>query len=646
MKIYSKKFLFSMSLLVIAWFGLLYILERIWLNSYFGKYIYTLHIIIGALSVGFTIVIISWYFPHFRFPLNLQNKILEDTSQSKRTDIEILKHHAQWLIVMRWFVIAVIASVAYIAIYYFNLLAKTLFIPLILVTCLLVISNIFFQYLSRFDISIKKFIIIQVVIDLIILSFLLHFSGGIENPFIFLYLFHVVITGILLDKKSCYFIVILASLFYVFLTMGEMTGVLEHYSLSTFPHEIDISHETEQIIHAAKMPLFVFSSIFGLWFTLFFTAYFVTEISGQYTQMRNMVFSEVNRRTMEHEKLIGVIKAAQVGLAVLDNNNKFDWVGPFIQSWESSLEQFLKSAILKLLEEIDDDPNQSLSIEKQFTNPDGTNRIFQISIFSLSPDRGKFQSIAALVQDVSKQKDVMAQLIQASKMAAIGELAGYIVHEVNNPVSIISSKSRLLLNDFTSTMHEKVESDLKNIVHLSDRITHITQGLLRFSRPSLESKSVIDVNEAIRRPLDLTNHSLKVSKIEVQTELSTLPLLIHGNLNEMEQVFFNLITNAKAAMSQGGNLNIISKLENTGHGANVVITFCDTGHGIKPSIKDKIFEPFFTTKDIGEGTGLGLSVCKEIIGHSGGSIEVESEIGKGSTFTIHLPYYLKGNKHK
>ena len=301
----SKKFVLVTVILLIIWFGGYELVERLLLNENFKNFIPTFHIIRGVLSVAFIVVLILWYFFCFQLPLYPQEKPSKGILKQISTDKDLFKYHALWFIKARWFVAIIIGIIILTGCYLFGFIEKRLFPSLIISTFLLVLFNILFYYLSKLNISFKSLTIIQLIIDLIILTVLIHYSGGIENPLTFLYSFHVVISGILLNKKECYFITAFASLLFITMALGEMTGIFEHNPITVF------SFESQNMIHPADQPFFVFSRIFTKSLTFFLTAYFITEIVIQLKQARSAAFTATGQVIAENEKLITVIKAKE-----------------------------------------------------------------------------------------------------------------------------------------------------------------------------------------------------------------------------------------------------------------------------------------------------------------------------------------------
>jgi signal transduction histidine kinase len=228
-----------------------------------------------------------------------------------------------------------------------------------------------------------------------------------------------------------------------------------------------------------------------------------------------------------------------------------------------------------------------------------------------------------------------AQLVQSAKLAAIGELAASVAHEINNPLTVVGGLSQLMQQTVPAESREAQR--LATIVSETQRAGRIVRDLLDFSRRREPRREPIAVNEVIERALDLLEVRLK-RRIEVQRVFDKgLPTTV-GDRDQLTQVFVNLVGNASDAMPQGGMLVVQTALQEAeGGGAAIVASVTDSGSGIRPEVLDHIFEPFFTTKPEGQGTGLGLSVTLGIVHAHGGTIDVESKLGQGTTFRVVLP---------
>ncbi|MFH1768000.1 MAG: ATP-binding protein [Candidatus Omnitrophota bacterium] len=256
------------------------------------------------------------------------------------------------------------------------------------------------------------------------------------------------------------------------------------------------------------------------------------------------------------------------------------------------------------------------------------------------------QSLERMVEERTKQlENTQYQLIQSAKMAAVGQLGAGVAHELNNPLGGVLGYSQFILDklkkpDFSIDDFKACQRYIEYIEKESRRCKEIVSNLLKFSRrPIAPHPELLDICNVIEETLAFTNYQLKTKDINVIKDFSeTANVLVVSN--QFQQVFTNIILNAQQAMSNGGELRIkVYNLvdENTGEPKEVKVEFSDIGCGISEENLSKIFEPFFTTKGKEKGTGLGLSVIYEIIQEHKGSIDVTSEVGKGSNFIITLP---------
>jgi two-component system NtrC family sensor kinase len=219
----------------------------------------------------------------------------------------------------------------------------------------------------------------------------------------------------------------------------------------------------------------------------------------------------------------------------------------------------------------------------------------------------------------------------AEKLAAVGRLAAGVAHEINNPLTGVLTFAHLLKDK--ENMDEQDRQDLDLIVHETTRASQIVHGLLDFARERAAVKEPLDVNAVIHRTIQLLGNQQAFQHVTVDKDLAEDLPQVDGDLNQLQQVLVNLCLNACEAMPNGGTLT----LKTSAQDGTVLVKVADTGCGIKKEHLDRIFEPFFTTKSVGKGTGLGLSVSYGIIQEHGGTMEVESEEGKGTTFHIALP---------
>lgn len=244
-----------------------------------------------------------------------------------------------------------------------------------------------------------------------------------------------------------------------------------------------------------------------------------------------------------------------------------------------------------------------------------------------------------------KLEEVQKQVIQSEKMAAVGQLAAGVAHELNNPLGGILGYAQFALEKLSSgQLQEKdftaFQRYLSDIELQARRCKMIVKNLLKFSRSSDKMEfDLVDVNSALEETFVFTSHQLGMKDIHLDVSLQpNLPKVL-GNVNLLQQVFTNILINSMQSMPEGGDLKVTTSFNPPvgEFGGAVEVGFTDGGVGIPEENRNKIFEPFFTTKKVGEGTGLGLSVSYGIIRDHGGDIKLDSAVGAGSTFTVVLP---------
>lgn len=237
-----------------------------------------------------------------------------------------------------------------------------------------------------------------------------------------------------------------------------------------------------------------------------------------------------------------------------------------------------------------------------------------------------------IAKDITERKKLEYQIFQAEKLAAIGQLAAGMGHEINNPLFVISGRIEMLFEQ--KKLDRKLRADLEIINLQTERIRKLVDRMLKFSRstpPRLEEADINDIIESVL-PL-LAYHKLHSSRIDIEKILIKKLPRIRGDVNQLQEVFLNLFINAYQAMPNGGRL--IVRTDNF-QNLYAQIRITDTGCGIAPQNLKNIFMPFFSTKK--DGTGLGLSICYNIIKNHNGSIDIESQVDRGTTFIIKLPF--------
>jgi PAS domain S-box-containing protein len=266
-------------------------------------------------------------------------------------------------------------------------------------------------------------------------------------------------------------------------------------------------------------------------------------------------------------------------------------------------------------------------------------RHFDISATTIEDPSGSNRALLFL-RDVTEKRTQELQLMQAEKMSSIGVLAAGVAHEINNPLNSVAGYAEALLRRFRDSPDLAVDPRLEDfqgylnvIIREAYRCKGVIDGLLSFSRKSDGTISSVDVNELMQEVLELLRHKSRYDKVTIDFDGCADPPVVKGDAAALRQVFLNLVLNAIQAIDGPGLVAITTAVK----GDEVVVRVRDTGSGIAPETLDQIWNPFFTTKSVGQGLGLGLAVSYNIVKKHSGEVQVETEIGKGTLFSVRLP---------
>jgi PAS domain S-box-containing protein len=276
---------------------------------------------------------------------------------------------------------------------------------------------------------------------------------------------------------------------------------------------------------------------------------------------------------------------------------------------------------------------------------DGRIAWLSVNAKSIHDERGRIKYYEGMIQDITEKKKLEEQLRHSQKMEAIGALAGGVAHDFNNILTVIMGYAHLMLLNIKP--EDTMRQYLSHIIGASEKASGLTNSLLAYSRKQMIRLNPVNLNELVKNVEKILSRILG-EDIELKTFLAEDELIIMADSGQIEQVLFNLATNARDAMPDGGLLIIETEqlyldeeyARTHGYGkagAYALLTFSDFGVGMDKNTMEKIFEPFFTTKEPLKGTGLGLSMAYGIVKQHGGYINVYSEPGKGTTFKIYLP---------
>ncbi len=356
------------------------------------------------------------------------------------------------------------------------------------------------------------------------------------------------------------------------------------------------------------------------------------------------LYSRESVRALEMQRLKdyseNIIESLTVGVAVIDQTGA-------VIGWNRVLEgQFgLKKAEVlgrRLFDILgprnfgaifpsDTQQDFSLLSEIGLDIPGGAMRIFDIARTPLLDNAMNPYGTVIVFEDITEKISLQQQLLTSEKLASIGLLSAGVAHEINTPLTGISSYVQMLQKKLTDSHYAQI---LGKIEAQTDRVGRIIKNLLNFARnPSDSAFHRVDLKVSLEEIISLIDYKLKTMNIDLELSLATLPP-VQAQGERLQQVFINLILNALDAMPAGGKLRI----ELARADGEAAVTVSDSGTGIKAEHLPRVFDPFFTTKGVGKGTGLGLSISYAIVKEHEGRIQIRSESGKGSTFTVFIPF--------
>jgi two-component system, NtrC family, sensor kinase len=255
-----------------------------------------------------------------------------------------------------------------------------------------------------------------------------------------------------------------------------------------------------------------------------------------------------------------------------------------------------------------------------------------------------------LVATLDQLKSMQAQLVQAEKLSAMGQLVAGVAHELNNPLTSVIGYAQLVEEELRAGPSlrpaDEVAQDLRRIAEESERAARIVRNLLAFARRQGAARAPQEIVDVCERVLSLREYAFRMSGVELHTDFPFSVPKVLADVGQLQQVLLNLVLNAEQAMRSSSERRIAITVRHNAASNVVELTVSDSGHGIDAANLSRIFDPFFTTRDVGEGTGLGLSICYGIVRDHGGQITVQSRVRQGTTFKVVLPACLPELQHE
>ena len=533
-----------------------------------------------------------------------------------------------WLILLRWIAITGLFITTYVFSSVFSVVEQVA--PLYVIGIIIGLTNVVFYFnidalRAKTFVSVQMHAGIQIMADHFFLVCLIYFAGGIENPFIFYFLFHAIIGGIFLEKKYSYMQAMFATSLFALLLILEYYSVVPHQPLKTF----SAFKYSDEIWHSEVYVLCVF---FALASTIFISVYFVTSLMDRLRKSRGDVLFEI-RSTLEN---------MAEGVIFIDPSDKVTLCNTEIEkTWKVKSEEILNKSVkddqIPYIGDVASNITERFrkGIETSQHQEMKTENGFLYNTYSAVFDpSGKYWGTVLTSHDITARKKLEQQLLHSERLATIGEMSAKVAHEIRNPLSSISLNTELLYDEINKGNGEEksdAENLIQSILNEVDTLTEMSDEYLRFARfPRLDTKPVSVNSVLIELSKFFNKERLQRGIALKENYASDLPLILL-DINQIKQAFLNILKNSFEAMPDGGKISISTRLKDD----NIVVSITDTGSGISKEDVQRVFDPFYSAKVNGTGLGLALTM-KTVEGHRG-EIICKSTIDKGTTMVISFP---------
>jgi two-component system sensor histidine kinase PilS (NtrC family) len=514
---------------------------------------------------------------------------------------------------------------------------------LYLIIGLIYTLNLFYAFFLKKAKLLRGLAYVQIGVDLLLISALINFTGGVGSVFSLFYYFSIIAASIILYRRGGIMIASVSSFLYAFIALMESYRIIDPVGLL-----ID-----NELTRGASLLFNVVMNITAFYLVALLSS-FLSEQVRQSNQALKIKEHDYHKLEVLYRNIIESIGS---GLLTVDKRNKisfFNRAAEVITGYKLSRVYGVRlHDIFPKLQEAEGNfehrencEGTRSRFEIPFNRPDGTLIHLGFSRSILKDNDGSVQGTVYAFQDVTRLKQMEEHVKLVDRLAAIGRLATGMAHEIRNPLASMSGSIQMLEETLQLDPTNKRLMDI--VLKETNRLDQLLSDFVLFTHPDDRKKEQVDLNGVIDDTLQLLSFNPLKNGIEVEKNLQRSPI-VEADSQQLKQVFWNLFINALQAMETGGKLMVSTSVRqyHTVHESHrehldtnagrewVEIVIVDTGKGIPKSYIDKIFDPFFTTKD--KGIGLGLAIVYSIIESYRGIIEVTSEDKKGARFTIYLP---------
>ncbi len=609
-------------------------LERTLLVDASPELLHALHILRGTVTSFLLAGLVAWSILRKR-PAAAPSAMGGLRAILSRTQAEELRVQAAWIIRLRWLAILGVLATTFLCHFTLGVISADSTLALALIAGGMTVANARFATMSPQQLSGLRIAFTQVFLDLVALTLMLHFAGGLRNPFFVFYLFHIVIAGILLGRGETYVVAGLAVALFSGMVLLQGAGLVRDYPLLLPGASPPLR---ERWIELAGV-LAAFAGAAGC------TAYFSTTIMSKLRARNAEVLDASLLVAQERMKMEDIVRSVGAALLVLDPQDRVLWANDTAREWfgDGLVGLPCHERVWRNESPCGPCPRAGATpaaVERSLLLG-GRKRHFLVSCSPIQGADGQVDQVLSLIQDVTRAKEVELNLLQTDKMAAVGQLAAGIAHEINNPLAVVASSTEILAEFLAAgdAPREAIERHLKRIEENVFRCKETVDNLLAFARQGDDGFEEVDVRTLLDSTIDLVEASARakgrrVVRAYAETAAVEAALRLARSRGwRIQQVVLNLVLNALDATVDGGTVTVAAQSEGDG----VQISVEDDGGGIPPEDLGRLFEPFFTTKGVGKGTGLGLHLSHRIVESLHGRIGVESPPGKGALFRVWLP---------
>ncbi|MBI2944303.1 MAG: HAMP domain-containing histidine kinase [Candidatus Wallbacteria bacterium] len=628
-----------------AWlvmFGVYEIVERTLLRGASADLLSVLHMVRGTMTSFALAGLVAWWMVSRGAPSLSVPAAGKMREMARQVEDREQKTQGLWVIQLRWLAIVGVLVTTFASWRMLGVLSGRGAFAVSMAAAAMAVYNAVFQGLLQRDAGHARLAFPQVFLDLVALTVMLGFAGGIQNPFSLFYLFHVCIAGVLFGRRQAYAVTAMACLLFCGMVLLQETGAWDVHPLAPGAGTSLPASSTSSAMEGLR-----WTGITGILvaFVLaaFSAAYFTTTLVGRLRERSELVLEASDLLSKEEAKTEEIVRSIGAAMVVLEGDNRMAWVNDKALEWFGT-DLIGEVCHTRLWDDSRVCTGCSLGIAcservcaptERCLTVGGEQRVFLVQC---SPIGGRGGQRLGLIQDITKIKRMQSQVAQEGKMAAVGRLAAGVAHELNNPLAAVASSAEILAGrtDAGDAMApDELQHHLGRIEKNVYRCKRIIDNLLGFARRPGEQLEQVDLVLVLADVHDLVAAHARARSVllEFPAPAALLRVALTGSHgHSIRQILINLLLNAMDATPAGGRVAL--ELDRAANG--VELTVSDTGHGIAPEVQARLFEPFHTTKPVGQGTGLGLYLSRQLVEALRGRIAFESVPGS-TVFRIWLP---------